>query len=92
METSLIGLPSSGTTTIFNALSGQQAGGYQQVHLAEVAVPDPRVPQLAQLFGKKKQVHAGVLVKDLPLQLSDQGGISGSALGICAPVIRSPSC
>ena len=81
METSLIGLPSSGTTTIFNALSGQQAGGYQQVHLAEVAVPDPRVPQLAQLFGKKKQVHAGVLVKDLPLQLSDQGGISSSALG-----------
>ena len=81
METCLIGLPFCGKTTIFNALSGQQAGGYQQVHLAEVAVPDPRVAQLAELFGKKKQVPAGVLIKDLHLQFSDQGGISSSALG-----------
>ena len=81
METSLIGLPSCGKTTIFNALSGQQAGGYQQIHLAEVDVPDSRVAQLAELFGKKKQVPAGVLIKDLPLQFSDQGGISSSDLG-----------
>jgi GTP-binding protein YchF len=81
METCLIGLPSSGKTTIFNALSGQQAGGYHQVHLAEVAVPDPRVAQLAQLFGKKKQVQAGVLLKDLPLEFSGQGGIAAATLG-----------
>ena len=81
METSLIGLPSCGKTTIFNALSGQQAGGYQQVHLAEVDVPDPRVAQLAELFEKKKQVPAGVLIKDLPLQFNDRGGISSSDLG-----------
>jgi GTP-binding protein YchF len=81
METCLIGLPFSGKTTIFNALSGQHTGGYHQVHLAEVTVPDPRVAQLAELFGKKKQVQAGVLLKDLPVQFSDQGGISSSALG-----------
>ncbi len=74
-------MPFCGKTTIFNALSGQQAGGYQQVHLAEVAVPDPRVARLAQLFGKKKQVQASVLIKDLPLQFSGQGGIAAATLG-----------
>lgn len=81
METCLIGLPFSGKTTIFNALSGQQAGGYQQVHLAEVAVPDPRVAALAELFGKKKQVQAGVLLKDLHLQFGEQGEIAAATLG-----------
>ncbi len=81
MEICLIGLPSCGKTTIFNALSGQQAGGYHQVHLAEVAVPDTRVTELATLFGKKKQVQASVLLKDLPLQFGEQGGISASTLG-----------
>jgi GTP-binding protein YchF len=81
METCLIGLPSCGKTTIFTALSGQQAGGYQQVHLAEVEVPDPRVAALAQLFGRKKQVQAQVLLKDLPLQFGEQGGIAPGTLG-----------
>mgnify|MGYP001150591977 CR=1 FL=1 len=81
METCLIGLPFCGKTTIFNALSGQQAGGYQQVHLAEVAVPDPRVEQLAALFEKKKTIHAAVLLKDLHLEFSEQGGIASAALG-----------
>jgi GTP-binding protein YchF len=81
MESCLIGLPGSGKTTIFNALSGQQSGGYQQVHLAEVSVPDPRVARLAELFGKKKQVQASVLIKDLPLKFSDRGGIAAGTLG-----------
>ncbi len=81
METCLIGLPFCGKTTIFNALSGQQAGGYQQVHLAEVAVPDPRVEQLAALFDKKKTIHAAVLLKDLHLEFSEQGGIASGTLG-----------
>jgi GTP-binding protein YchF len=81
METCLIGLPFCGKTTIFNALSGQQAGGYQQVHLADVAVPDPRVERLAALFDKKKLVHATVLLKDLHLEFSERGGIASGTLG-----------
>ena len=81
METCLIGLPFCGKTTIFNALSGQQAGSYQQVHLAEVAVPDPRVEQLAALFEKKKAIHATVLLKDLHLEFGEQGGIASGTLG-----------
>jgi hypothetical protein len=80
METCLIGLPFCGKTTIFSALYGQQAGGYQEVHLAEVRVPDPRVGRLAGLFGKKKQVYADVLLKDLPLQFGDRGGIAPGTL------------
>ena len=81
MEICLIGLPFCGKTTIFNALTGQQASGYQQLHLAEVDVPDARVGKLAELFGKKKQVLAGVLLKDLPLQFAERGGIAAGALG-----------
>ncbi len=81
METCFVGLPFCGKTTIFNALSGQQAGGYQQVHLGEVAVPDPRVEQLAALFDKKKMIHATVLLKDLHLEFGEQGGISSGTLG-----------
>ena len=81
METCLIGLPRCGKTTIFNALSGQQAGGYQQLHLAEVEVPDPRVGHLAELFGKTKRVLADVLLKDLPLHFNDRGAVSGESLG-----------
>lgn len=81
METCLIGLPACGKTTIFNALSGQQAGGYQQLHLAEVEVPDPRVGRLAELFGKNKRVLADVLLKDLPLHFNDQGAVTGETLG-----------
>ena len=83
MEVGLIGVQASGKTTIFNALSGQQApltGGYRQVHLAEVEVPDERVEKLADLFGKKKRVHATVLLKDLHLEFSGQGGIAPQSL------------
>jgi GTP-binding protein YchF len=81
METCLVGLPFCGKTTIFNALSGQQAGGYQQVHLGEVTVPDPRVEQLAALFDKKKMIHPTVLLKDLHLEFGDQGAIASGTLG-----------
>ena len=45
METVIIGLPASGKTTIFNALTGRSipVGDFstagRQVHLADVAVP-----------------------------------------------------
>ena len=86
METDLIGLPMSGKTTIFNALTGQSAdvneyaGGKKQMHLAEVEVPDPRVEKLGELFQTKKVVHATVLFKDLQMEFTPEGGITAATL------------
>jgi GTP-binding protein YchF len=86
METAVIGLASSGRTTIFNALTGQAAatgdaaGGKKQAYLSEVKVPDERLDKLAALYNPKKLTHASVLFKDPPLEHDQEGGIKSSSL------------
>jgi len=87
METVLIGLPSSGKTTIFNALTGRSApvGDFsaagRQVHLADVPVPDARIDRLSQLFRPKKTTYATVLFRDPPLAYLENGALAPSGLG-----------
>ena len=56
MRLGIIGLPNSGKTTIFNALTGSDietaaaAGGRFEVHTAVVNVPDQRVDDGERLF------------------------------------------
>jgi GTP-binding protein YchF len=60
MKLGIIGLPQSGKTTLFNALSGQEVsvGDYSQaVHRAVIKVPDERVENLASLIQPKKVTH-----------------------------------
>jgi ribosome-binding ATPase len=86
METVIIGLERSGRTTIFNALTGQAAvtgdagGGKKQAYLSEVKVPDDRLDRIAALYSPKKLTHASVLFKDLPLEFSQEGGITAAGL------------
>jgi len=86
METAIIGLPRSGKTTTFNALSGMRGGASEYGGrarggaLAEVRVPDHRVEQLYDLFRPKKKTLATVLFKDLQVQITDDGGISAASL------------
>jgi GTP-binding protein YchF len=87
VETGLIGLPLAGKTTIFNALTSQQAhlssaaGGKKQTNLAEVQVPDIRVEKLSAIFNPRKQVHATVLFKDVQTEFTPAGGLAPSTLG-----------
>lgn len=87
METGLIGLPLAGKTTIFNALTSQQAhlssaaGGRKQTNLAEVQVPDIRVEKLSAIFNPRKKVHATVLFKDVQTEITPSGGLSPATLG-----------
>lgn len=87
MRIGIIGLPQSGKTTIFNALThGDQpvisAGGRFEMHTAVVDVPDARLDLLAELFLPKKMTYAKVTYVDLAgLDGSaSKGGISGSLL------------
>ncbi len=77
MRLGIIGLPQSGKTTLFNALTrGSQptgiAAGRIEVHTAVVDVPDPRVDVLSKMFNPKKTTYAKVTYADI-------AGLDGSA-------------
>ncbi len=87
MKLGIIGLPQSGKTTLFNALTrGSQptgiATGKIEVHTAVVDVPDPRVDRLSAMFNPKKTIYAKVTYADVAgLEGSAQKtGISGTLL------------
>lgn len=82
MKLGIIGLPQTGKTTIFNALTRQNQptdmSGKFEVHTAVVDVPDPRVDQLANLFNPEKVIYAKVTYADIAgLEGKGQGDISG---------------
>jgi len=79
METGLIGLPSSGKSTIFGALSGGDTGG-RRAHIAEVPVPDERIGRLWELFPTAKRTFATVTLKDLAVETGEKGGLAPGTL------------
>src|SRR5450830_1318905 len=87
MRLGIIGLPQSGKTTLFNALTratqptGMSAGRIE-VHTGVVDVPDPRVDRLSAMFKPKKTIYAKVTYADIAGLDGSAGktGISGSLL------------
>jgi GTP-binding protein YchF len=90
MKLGIIGLPQSGKTTVFNALTrGDRpvvmSGGRFEVHTAVVNVPDPRIDALSQLFHPKKITYAKVAYADI-------AGLEGTAGGnIAGPLLTELS-
>jgi ribosome-binding ATPase len=71
MRLGIIGLPNSGKTTIFNALTrqnlatGAATSGQFEVHTAIVSVPDTRVDKLSAMYNPKKTVYTTVTYADI---------------------------
>jgi GTP-binding protein YchF len=70
MKLGIIGLPQSGKTTIFNALTRGNApttasAGRIEVHTAVVDVPDARVDVLSAMFKPRKTIYAKVTYADI---------------------------
>jgi GTP-binding protein YchF len=87
MKLGIIGLPQSGKTTIFNALTGTNtpptaSAGRIEVHTAVVDVPDPRVDTLSAMFKPKKTIYAKVTYADIAGLEGGaaKNGISGTLL------------
>ena len=87
MRLGIIGLPQSGKTTLFNALTrGTQptgsVSGKIEVHTGVVDVPDPRVDILSKMFIPKKTIYAKVTYADIAGLDGSTGktGISGVLL------------
>lgn len=69
MELGIIGLPSCGKTTLFNALTGANvdpfAGG-QKPNVGVAEIPDPRLDTIANFIATKKIVRATIRLVDIP--------------------------
>src|SRR4029077_17724850 len=70
MQIAIVGLASSGKTTVFNTLTRGHAetGGFggMQLNVGVVKVPDERLTRLAEIFKPRKIVQADVTYADLP--------------------------
>jgi len=87
MKLGIIGLPQSGKTTIFNALTRSDkptamSAGRIEIHTAVVDVPDPRVTTLSGMFNPRKTIYAKVTYADIAgLESgSAKSGITGQLL------------
>lgn len=86
MRLGIIGLPQSGKTTLFNALTRATqptgASGKIEMHTAVVDVPDKRVDKLSEMFKPKKTIYAKVTYVDIAGLDGSAGknGISGALL------------
>ncbi len=71
MQIGIIGLPNSGKTTVFNALTGQSrptsavTATKLEISTSTVDVPDPRVDRLAEIYKPHKKVYAKVTYADI---------------------------
>ncbi len=85
MQIGLIGLPMSGKTTIFNALTGANrpvgpgVAGRLEVEIAVVDVPDPRLDALHSLYSSRRKVPARITYADIGglAKGISEGGLSG---------------
>jgi hypothetical protein len=91
MKIGLIGLPGSGKTTIFNALTGAKAdttsygAGKSEPNLAVVSVKDERITQLATMYQPKKTIYASIEIIDFAGLSQDESKkelFSGKSMGL----------
>ena len=90
MQVTIVGLPGSGKTSVFNALTGAHAetggfsGGRAAPNIGVVKVPDARLDRLTELFHPRKTVPADVTYVDvaLPAGATREGTVSAEVLAL----------
>jgi len=93
MKLGIIGLPQSGKTTIFNALTRGNApttasAGRIEVHQAVVDVPDPRVDKLSGMFNPKKTIYAKVTYADIAGLETGSANPQGARSGLSGQLLN----
>lgn len=90
MQVTIVGLPGSGKTTVFNALTGAQAdtggfsGGRAAPNVGVVKVPDNRLDRLSELFHPRKTTPADVTYVDvaIPAGAAREGTVNPDLLAL----------
>jgi sulfite exporter TauE/SafE len=83
----IIGLPGSGRTTIFNALTRGNAdtsglGGTGQAHIGMAKVPDARLTVLTRMFNPKKTIPAEIKYLDIGASVKSLAWVSSQSLAL----------
>ena len=66
LEAGIVGLPGSGKTTLFTALTRTHGGEYGKTHVGMADVPDPRLDALARVVSAKKITRVAIRIQDVP--------------------------
>jgi len=66
LEVGIVGLPSSGKTTLFRALTRAETHASGKEHVGMAQIPDERLDRLAETVGARKVTPAAVRVVDVP--------------------------
>ena len=78
LEVGIVGLPTSGKTTLFSVLTRTGGGEFGKENVGMSAIPDDRLDRLAELVGARKVTRAAAAIK-LGLQdelvLGDLGAV-----------------
>ena len=80
VEVGIVGLPSSGKTTLFTALTGvtPDATAYGKPHVGMAPIPDARLEQVAGVIGSGKVTYAALRIVDVPgSEAATLGGVRG---------------
>src|SRR5579871_4044279 len=66
LEAGIVGLPGSGKSTLFKALTRAAAGEYGKTNVGMAEIADPRLDALAEVVSAKKVTPATIRVQDVP--------------------------
>jgi ribosome-binding ATPase YchF (GTP1/OBG family) len=66
LSVGIVGLPGSGKTTLFNALTGAAASEYGKEHVGMASMADERLDQVSAVIGSAKTTPAAIRVVDVP--------------------------
>jgi ribosome-binding ATPase len=66
LQVGIVGLPGSGKTTLFTALTRAAGGGFGKENVGMASIADDRLDRLAELVGARKVTPATIRVVDVP--------------------------
>ena len=78
VEVGIVGLPGSGKTTLFTALTGvpAESTGYGKPHVGMAPIPDDRLESVAEVASSAKITHAALRLVDVPgTEAATLGGV-----------------